>query len=191
MKSALTADSFAKLLSSLDTNRDRAGEKYEDLRRTLIRFFEWRGASFSEEHADEALNRTARKLSEGVEIRNVGGYCYEVGRLVLLESLKGQDRKREPLESVRLETAVDPAAEADEKELRLLCLDDCLHALPAESRQLILDYYSYEFRSRVDLRRSLAEQFGLRREALANRAQRLRDRLEYCVISCVRKKLPI
>lgn len=191
MKSALTADSFAKLLGSLDANRNRAGEKYEDLRRTLIRFFEWRGASFPEEHADEALNRVARKLSEGVEIRNVGGYCYEVGRLVLLEALKGQDHKREPLESSRLETTVNPAAEADEKELRLLCLDDCLQNLPAESRQLILEYYNYDVRGRVDLRRSLADQFGLRREALANRAQRLRDRLEYCVISCVRKKSPI
>jgi hypothetical protein len=191
MKAALTADSLAKLLGSLDANRDRAGERYEDLRRTLIRFFEWRGASFPEEHADEALNRVAKKLSEGVEIKNVGGYCYEVGRLVLLEALKGQDRKREPLESIRLEAALDPAAEADEKELRLRCLDDCLHALPAESSRLILEYYSYEAQGRVDLRRSLAERFGLRREALANRAQRLRDRLEYCVVNCVRNKSSI
>ena len=191
MKSGLTADSFAKLLGSLDPNRDRAGEKYEALRRTLVRFFEWRGASFPEEYADEALNRVARKLSEGVEIRNVSGYCYEVGRLVLLEAVKGPDQKREPLESIRLKTAVDPAAEADEKDLRLGCLDDCLHTLPVEGRQLILEYYSYDVRGRVNLRRSLAERFGLRREALANRAQRLRDRLEYCVISCVRKKSPI
>ncbi len=52
MKAALTSETFAALLFSLDADRERAGEKYEDLRRTLIRFFEWRGAPFPEEHAD-------------------------------------------------------------------------------------------------------------------------------------------
>src|SRR6516164_2606740 len=98
MAATLTAESFAKLLACFDLDRDRAGEKYEDLRRTLIRFFEWRGAPLPEEHADESFNRVARKRAEGLEIRNVRGYCYEVARLVCLEAFKGPDSKREPLE---------------------------------------------------------------------------------------------
>src|ERR1043165_9546383 len=97
MATALTAEAFTKLLARLDSEHERAGEKYEDLRRTLIRYFEWRGAPFPEEHTDETFNRVARKLSEGIEIKNVGGYCYEVALLVCLEVWKGDDSRREPL----------------------------------------------------------------------------------------------
>ena len=82
MKLELTGVAFAKLLDCLDADREQAGEKYEDLRRTLLRFFEWRGAPFPEEHADETFNRVACRLDEGVEIKNLGGYCYQVARLV-------------------------------------------------------------------------------------------------------------
>ena len=190
MKAALTSETFAALLFSLDANRERAGEKYEDLRRTLIRFFEWRGAPFPEEHADEALNRVARKLSDGVEIRNISGYCYEVARLVFLETLKAVDSRRESLESAEAElvTPMDPSGDHIEKELRLTCLEDCLRALPAESAELIVEYYRYEKRGQIERRRALAERFGLRRDALANRVQRLRDKLEHCVSVCFEKK---
>src|SRR5436305_9402910 len=99
MAAALTGEAFSKLLARLDADRERAGEKYEDLRHTLIKFFEWRGAPSPEDHADETLNRIARKLDEGVEIKSVGGYCREVARLVLLEVWKGSDRRREPLDA--------------------------------------------------------------------------------------------
>src|SRR5437016_1109609 len=113
MAAALTGEAFSKLLARLDPDRERAGEKYEDLRRTLIRYFEWRGAPFPEEHTDETFNRVARKLSEGIEIKNVGGYCYEVARLVCLEAWKGDDSRREPLlEAHHQNTAVTNTTDA-------------------------------------------------------------------------------
>ena len=192
MEAGLTADTFTRLLNYLDADRERAGEKYEDLRRTLIRFFEWRGAPYPEEHADEALNRIGRKLDEGVEIKNLSAYSYEVARLVFLETTKGADSKRLSLGSVR----VDPVAsnlmeEVAEKELRLMCLEDCLRTLPGESAELILEYYRYEQRGQVERRRALAKRLGLRRDALANRVQRLRDKLQNCVSVCLRKKSAI
>ena len=193
MEAGLTADQFTTLLNCLDADRERAGEKYEELRRTLMRFFEWRGAPFPEEHADEAFNRVARRLGEGVEIRNISGYCYEVARLVFLETTKGADSKKVSLEAVNFDpaAAVDLAREIAEKELRMGCLDECLSGLPVESAELILEYYRYEERGQVDRRRVLAKRFGLRRDALANRAQRLRDKLENCVSACLRKKSAI
>ena len=120
-------------------DRERAGEKYEDLRRTLIKFFEWRGTPFPEDHTDETLNRVARKLAEGIEIKNIGGYCYEVARLVCLEVRKGNDSRREPLDTnTQNTTSADTADLALERELRLSCLEDCLNRLPAESRALIV-----------------------------------------------------
>ena len=192
MASALTAEAFTKLLARLDPDRERAGERYEDLRRTLVKFFEWRGAPFPEEQTDETFNRVARKLNEGVEIKNVGGYCYEVARLVCLEALKGNDRRRDPLETNYPDTAgADAADSALERERLLDCLERCLNRLPAESRALIVEYYRDEKRDRIERRKALAEALGLRREALANRAQRLRDKLEQCVTRCFNKKTAI
>jgi RNA polymerase sigma factor (sigma-70 family) len=186
----LTEEAFSKLLESLDKDRGRAGEKYEDLRRTLARFFEWRGAPAPEDHVDETLNRVARRLAEGQEVSNFGGYCYGVARLVMLESLKGQERELIPLEDA------DPgslkAAEADEsaeeEERRLRCLEECLRTLPAESRDLITEYYQDERRDKINRRQALADRLGIPRLALGNRAQRLRDKLAQCVKGCLAKK---
>jgi len=192
MAAALTGKAFSKLLARLDPDGERAGEKYEDLRRTLIKFFEWRGAPFPEDHADETLNRVARKLDEGVEVKNVGGYCYEVARRVCLEVRKGNDSRRDPLETDPHNTAsADAADSALERELLLDCLEECLSRLPDESRALIVEYYQNEKRNRIGRRKALAEALGLRREALANRAQRLRDKLEQCVTRCFNKKMAI
>jgi RNA polymerase sigma factor (sigma-70 family) len=186
MELELTAKAFTKLLDRLADNREQAGEKYEDLRRTLTRFFEWRGAPFPEEHTDETFNRVAKKLDEGIEIKNIGGYCYEVARLVCLEALKAHQNRHEPLEETKLEsTAPDTTDATAEKEQRLTCLDDCLRVLPIESRELITEYYRDEKRGRIDHRKALAERLGLRRDALANRAQRVRDKLEQCVANCL------
>jgi len=189
MARELTEQAFIRLLERLGDDEEQAAQKYEDLRHTLIRSFEWRGAPFPEEHADETLNRLARKLDEGVEIRNFSEYTYTVARLVWLEALKGDQKRREPLDELEHEpVARDTSHEIAEKEARLNCLDDCLDALPAESRDLIMEYYVDEKRGRIDRRRNLAERLGLRRDALANRAQRLRDKLEQCVTQCLRKK---
>jgi DNA-directed RNA polymerase specialized sigma24 family protein len=184
MELGLTAEAFAKLLDRLGDDRTQAGEKYEDLRRTLIRFFQWRGAPFPEEQTDETFNRLARKLDEGTEIKNIGGYCYEVARLVFLESLKGHLSRQAPLEEINLKATVPDTIEVLEKEQRLTCLDECLRVLPVESRELITEYYRDQKRERIDHRKALAERLGLRRDALANRAQRVRDKLEQCVTQC-------
>lgn len=185
----LTSQAFIKLLERLGDNEEQAAQNYEDLRHTLIRSFEWRGAPFPEEHADETFNRLARKLDEGVEIRNISDYSYTVARLVWLETLKGDQKRRAPLDEIEHEPmALDTSGDSAEKEERLNCLDDCLSALPGESRGLIMEYYVDEKRGRIDRRRDLAERLGLRRDALANRAQRLRDKLEVCVTRCLEKK---
>ena len=189
MAGTLTSETFAKLLASLDADRERAGEKYENLRSTLMRYFQWRGVPFPEEQTDEVFDRVARKVRDGFEIRNLGGYCYEVARLVRLEALKGNDSKRASLDTNNQAVpAVDRASEAREKELHLTCLEDCLHSLPAESSDLIIKYYQDDERGRIKRRKLLAMSLGLQGEALANRAQRVRDKLEQCVRRCLREK---
>jgi len=188
MRIGLTGNAFDRLLDRLDPDRERAANRYEELRRVLVRFFEWRGMPFPEEHTDETFDRVARKLAEGVAIENIGGYCYGVARLVSLETLNGPEAKRVRREAPREIVATDGASEAAEKENRLACLDNCLGELPPESRDLIVGYYREDQLGRVEGRRRLAERLGLRGEALANRAQRLRDKLERCMTACVTRR---
>src|SRR5436305_1633088 len=84
-KWALTQEAFDRLLAALGEDRQSAGEKYLEIRSNLLRFFEWRGCPFPEDHADETMNRVAKRLAEGEEIRNPSGYCTGVARLLLLE----------------------------------------------------------------------------------------------------------
>jgi len=192
MARLLTPETFRKLLDKLDPDPERAGERYEELRRALMRFFEWRSAPFPEEHTDETLDRLAHKLDEGIDIKNLGAYCYEVARLVFLESLKGHDRKRRSLATYELRDQSMPHTGDDDHrhERRLACLDGCLRALPPTCRELILDYH-HAGSGAVQRRRVLAERLGLRREVLANRAQRVRNQLELCVAGCLNGKRAI
>jgi hypothetical protein len=84
----LTPQSFAKLLAILAPSPESAGEKYEQLRRQLIKFFEWRGSHISDQLADETLNRLARKIDEGEQIeKNVTAFSFGIARFVFLETL--------------------------------------------------------------------------------------------------------
>jgi DNA-directed RNA polymerase specialized sigma24 family protein len=185
MRREVTAEAFGRLLEVLDPDRNRAGERYEELRQVLIRFFEWRGAPFPDQHTDETFDRVSRKLNPGVEIANIGGYCYEVARLVCLEALKGRDSKSVSIDAIGAPVIVAAAIESSDFASRLACLESCMAALPQDSRELILEYYRDEGRVRIDRRKALAERLGVPRETLANRAQRVRDRLERCVRECL------
>jgi DNA-directed RNA polymerase specialized sigma24 family protein len=189
LKPSLTGDAFVRLLDRLDADRSRAGERYEELRRTLVRFFEWRGAPFPDEHADDTLDRAARRLAQGVEVNNIGGYCYQVAHLVYLETLKGPHIRQTPLDNSK-PAPTDAEAEGGRREAQMACLDECLGSLPPDSRALIVAYYQDDGRDRIHARKALAERLELRLEALANRAQRLRDKLERCVTACLHGKSP-
>ena len=182
----LSAEALARFLVGLDPDYDRAGQKYESLRLALMKFFDWRGAHFPEELADETINRVIRKLDEGETIRDLPTYCHGVARLVLLEKLKGPENKRADFETLPPAALVAP--EREEEDGRQDCFEGCLKELPAESRQLILQYYSDEKREKIDRRLAMAERLGIPLNALRSRAQRIRNRLEECVNGCMNKK---
>jgi DNA-directed RNA polymerase specialized sigma24 family protein len=182
----LSEEALARFLNCLDSDFDRAGAKYESLRLVLMKFFDWRGALFPEECADETINRIIRKIDEGETIRDISTYCYGVARLVFLEKLKSAESKRVDLEELSPAVLVAPGPE--ERDERLECFERCLRELPLESRQLILQYYSNEGRAKIDGRRALAQRMSIPLNALRNRAQRIRDRLEGCVEGCTGKR---
>ena len=176
-----TATAFERLLARLDADPDRAAEAYEVLRLTLTRFFDWRGAHFPDECADESINRLARRLDEGAVVEDPRGYALGIARLVLMERSRSPQLRQDELDE---QTPAPQASRTEERPHLHDCLDNCLAALPAESRTLILEYYQDQRRLKIDRRVRLATELGLTAQALRSRAQRVRDRLERCVRGC-------
>lgn len=183
----LTSKAFEQFLFCLDADAEHAGEKYETLRRKLIKTFDWRGAHFPEECADETINRVIRKLDSGETIRDVPTYCHGVARLVLLETLKKPDHRRVGLDEIDAVAAPPPREEDDAQRE---CFARCLEELPDENRQLILGYYQDERRDKINNRQAMADRLGIPMNALRSRAQRIRDKLEQCVAKCLDRPRP-
>ena len=179
----LTEVAFNKLLERLDSDRQRAGEKYERLHHKLEKFFEVHRGALAEELADETINRVTRKIEEGLEIQNISSYCIGVARILLMESLKEQTRKSEfhDLPS----TAPSDSHYSSESEKQLQCLDGCLDKLPAETQRLIVEYYQLSKQAKIDHRKGLADDLGIPLNALRIRVHRVRAQLEECVIRCM------
>src|SRR5882724_2197817 len=93
----LTQEAFDGLLASLGEDRESAGERYLEIRSNLIRFFQWRGSPFPEDHADETINRIAKRISEREEIRNPASYFLGVARMLLLEINRERIRQEQAL----------------------------------------------------------------------------------------------
>ena len=184
---SLTEEAFAKLLAHLDPDTERAGESYERLRLTLMKFFDWRGAHFPEECADETFNRVARKIESGEVVRDIATYCHGVARMILLESTRRPEHKTVSLEVL---PSIGTASSApEETNPQRDCFEQCLGSLPEENSQLILEYYEGEKRGKIDNRLSLAEKLGIPLNALRSRAQRVRAKLEQCVNQCTKRRL--
>jgi RNA polymerase sigma factor (sigma-70 family) len=184
----LTQAAFDRFLSALDENRDSAGEKYLLIRRNLVRFFEGRGFYESETHTDEVFNRVAKKLTEG-EIEDVSQYVYGVARLLILELYKEREKANRVAHEQPTESF--PQLESDERaetEQKLGCLNKCLLELPAENRDIIIQYYQGEKREKIETRQRLAERLKIPQNALRSRAVRLREKLEDCILGCLKKR---
>ncbi|MCA1626792.1 MAG: hypothetical protein LC742_02350 [Acidobacteria bacterium] len=178
-KWVLTQTAFDGLLSALDSDRERAGERYEQLRRKLSKFFEGRGADDPVEQADETLSRVARKLAEGAEIQDLNQYCLGVARLLLKEEFKRREQQQRAFR--QLPQNSHPATTMDDTdEIRRSCFEDCLQNLGTESRELLLAYYQDEKLAKIERRKELAAALGIPLNALRIRVCRIKSQLESC-----------
>lgn len=183
----LTPEGFEALLSQLDPDRDRAGELYETIRHKLVRLFEWRGCASPEDLADETINRVARRLGEGVELRSNDPYGYFCGvaHLVYKELLRRASREQRALASGDWPPVYE---EEEPSDVRLDCLRRCLAQLPPDQRDLILRYYhgkSDQGEGNIRNRQELARESGIEMNALRIRVHRVRRKLESCVQACL------
>ena len=182
----MTEETLNSLLLWLDSDRDAAGEKYENVRLRLIKLFVCRGCFESEELADETINRVALKADELKPnyIGNPINYFLGVANNVYLEWQR-KNRRFEAGESFHLRQTADSGNE--EAELADQCLTSCLQKLPAEQRELILTYYQSQSSINKGRRERLSQKLGMELNALRVKVHRLRARLHNCLKSCLER----
>ncbi len=181
---SITPEGFRLLLGWLDADDQSAGEKYEKIRQRLIRIFVGRGCYEAELLADRTIDRVIAKVPQisGDYVGEPANYFYGVANKIHLEWLRTQKREREV-------TFIDHTVTVtDEDDAEFSCLETCLDELPADSREVILEYYRDEKRAKIERRRALAERLGVSIGALQIKASRIRSKLSNCVNKCVEAK---
>jgi DNA-directed RNA polymerase specialized sigma24 family protein len=185
----ISQEDFDAILAWLDPDRERAGIKYEELRRSLIRILSWKGCVDAEGLADETFNRVAGKLPK---VKGTYGGDRRLYFYAVANNVAKEERKKANLH-VRIEDTDLPAAPApdhreEDREAEEECLSRCLQALTAESRALILDYYSKEKQAKIEHRKEMAGRHRLSVAALRVRMYRVRVGLEECINRCLAQR---
>jgi DNA-directed RNA polymerase specialized sigma24 family protein len=173
----LTQELFDELLSWLNSDREQAGQEYEDIRRRLIKLFTCRHCAEAELLADETINRVANKVKD-IKDTYVGArppYFYAVANKVHLEYLSKPLPPPPP----------PPMHNSEEIEREYDCLEQCMQKQTLANRKLVLEYYRGEKKAKIDHRKSLAEQYGIALNALRIRAHRIRTALQECLENCI------
>jgi len=187
-KWSLTQAAFDGLLACLDSNRDIAADRYLRMRRDLVRLFEWRGCYTPDDYADETINRCARKIEQGEEIRDLAMYSIGVARMLLREMCRDRSRQARSLDEIpelcgwpKIRSDLEHGVEA----LRL-----SLEQLSHDDRFLILNYYKGDKSDKIKTRKMLSELFGIGTSTLRMRAMRIREKLRLCTQNDVQTQAP-
>lgn len=180
----LTGDTLDHLLTQLDGDRDRAGEKYERIRRKLVNFFQWRRCLHADEYADRTIDRVAHRLSEAVILNPENPYLYFHG--VALNLLSEYWRAAGPVTELVEAPAKPPEPALPDADRKLECLNRCLEKLTPGNRDLLVAYHNPEKDvPNIQNRKSLADTMNVPLNALRIRVFRIRDGLRNCVEACM------
>jgi DNA-directed RNA polymerase specialized sigma24 family protein len=169
---------FDALIEWLDSDRDKAAQRYEVIRAGLIRMFVSNGLSDAEHYADVVIDRVMKRLPE-IRADYVGDpikYFHGVGRNVIREARRHKEIATGVLPPVR-----NSPDRSDTSE----CLSKCLGLLPPDKQAFILDYHLFKGHEKIQHHREMAGELSITEGALRTRAHHLRATLEKCVLECI------
>ena len=177
---SLSQEDFDELLDWLDSDREQAGIKYEQIRSSLIKIFTGRGCLDAEELADETINRVTRKIKDikGEFRGDPALYFFGVAKMLLLEYMRRKPPQPPP-----------PPPDAGRAELEYRCLERCIERLSEEDRALLLREYGAKGRTQAERRKALADELGISLNALRIRVYRIRVALKECIEKCIQGSL--
>lgn len=174
------------MLKWLDPDPDRAAKLRVLIHRRLTSYFERNHCPDAEELADNTIDRVGKLLLEGKNVpsNNHDGYLLRVAFHIHQEHRR-KHRTTDPLpdhlEPRDPNTLPGDTSERLKKERLHKYLDECLEALPPESRIMLLEYYSEDKTLKIDTRDRMAKRLGIAGGALRNRIWRLRNNLRECI----------
>ncbi len=179
-----TPESLNKLLLWLDSDRDKAAQKYEKIRVRLITFFSCDGCGGATEHlSDMTFDRVMKKLDQNLVpdpfVGDKSLYFLGFARNIRLEHFR----------NIKVPENPPPKNDTNEKEHEAFCLEECGKTLEPEESWLAVEYYRFEKAEKIAHRRNLAKQFGLTLAGLRTRVHRIRDSLKPCIEECLEKHL--
>lgn len=170
--------SFDTLLEWLDSDRERAGQRYEVIRAGLVRLLVSNGLSDAEHYADVVIDRVIKRLPEirASYIGEPARYFHGVARNVIREARRQKEIATEvPPSPIPLHIRNDTSE----------CLSKCLELLPPDKQAFILDYHLFKGHEKIEHHRQMAGELSITEGALRTRAHHLRVTLEKCVLECI------
>jgi DNA-directed RNA polymerase specialized sigma24 family protein len=186
---SLNTVALNRFLSWLDEGANSNGQKYLEMRRRLVAYFDRKNCPIPDELADETINRVARRLEQvgSIEAETPAKYCYISARFVFLEYLRTRAKDQRLRNEFSGESGHDEKDPNDQecKNRMLECLERCAEKLDPANKKLIFGYYVGEERVKIESRRALAKTLGITMNALSIRACRIRAQLELCVQECI------
>src|SRR6185369_7531702 len=170
-------EAFQKLLAWLDSDRNKAVEKYQQIYSRLVRIFTAKGCFDAEELADETVNVVASKIDWLRETfrGDPALFFYGVAKKIYQERTKPR-------------TPPKPPTPPDNTELeeRCNCLEKCLQSVTTpEEAKMAVRYHEGEGQARIENRQQLAQELGITLNALRIRICHLQARLRPCIEECV------
>jgi len=177
----LTQEALDALLAWLDSDREKAGEKYALIQLRLIRFFVSRCCLDAENQADKVINIVTNKVKE---LANYEGdkalYFYGVAKKVFLEYRPPKIPDPPP----------DSTDNENDTEEEFARLDECLEELSHDDRWLILSYHQDEKQAKIQNRKRLARQLDITMNALRIRITRTLKQLRRCMENDLEESRP-
>lgn len=168
---------FEKLLAWLDSDRDKAVQKYQQIYSRLVRIFAGKGCFDAEDLADETVNVVASKIDWLRETfrGDPALFFYGVAKKIHQERTKPKTPPKPP-------TPPDNTA----LEQRCNCLEKCLQTVTnPEEAKMVVRYHEGEGQARIENRKQIAQELGITLNALRIRICHLQARLRPCIEDCV------
>jgi len=185
-KTEITQEDLARLLGWFSPDAEEAGQKYEEIRKGLIKFFYFRGCLDPETLADETINRVAVKIALVEFDGNVKQitYFYSFAAKIYLEDLT--ERKKIAAKSKQIAANFENREKLDKTNSSgSVCLEKCLAKHPPQERQLLLKYYSFGKNEKAEMRKKMADEQGINLEYLHTKISRLRKTVGICLRNCL------
>lgn len=202
---SLNKKRLQKLLSFFDRDEEKAGKKYEEVRKLLIKKLEFQGSPTPESHADLCIDKVARQLAdENLQLdENYKYYFLQVANFTLNDYWKSREHKKKetlddklpnelPFIDLRVKEKEKEAEELSEKERKIKfdCMKKCLDKLKEPDKNLIIDYYQLiNDENNKEQRENLAKKYGISLKNLRVKIYRMKEKLKICEGNCLNNEV--